>query len=155
METRNLKDLVPYDKNPRKNDDAIDHVLESLKIHGQVKPIVISAKGHPFENEVICCGHTTKQALDRFGSETAYVVVKEFKDEAEFVDYNIRDNKAAEIAEWDDSLLADLSLEFDIDLGEMGFDFEINDATEGETDPDEVPDAVGECSTIQISPHAP
>ena len=45
METRKIKDLTPYDKNPRKNKEAIDRVLESLNRHGQVKPIVLSAKG--------------------------------------------------------------------------------------------------------------
>ena len=34
--------------------------------------------------------------------------MKEFADEAQFLDYNIRDNKAGEFAEWDEQMLADL-----------------------------------------------
>jgi ParB-like chromosome segregation protein Spo0J len=94
LETRKIKDLIPYDRNPRNNKDAVDKVLESLNRHGQVKPIVLSAKGKPFEQETIVAGHTTMQALKRFGAKEAFVVVKEFADEAQFVDYNIRDNKA-------------------------------------------------------------
>lgn len=127
METRKLKDLVPYDKNPRKNDGAVDRVLESLNRHGQVKPLVLSAKGKPFEQEVICAGHTTLRALERFGAKEAFVVVKEFADEAQFVDYNIRDNKAGEFAEWDEQMLANLDAEFDIGLDEMGFEVDIED----------------------------
>lgn len=142
METRAIKDLVPYDKNPRNNKKAVDRVLESLNRHGQVKPIVLSAKGHPFEQEVICAGHTTMQALKRFGAKEAKVVVKEFVDEAQFVDYNIRDNKAGEFAEWDEALLGQLAGEFEVDLGEMGFDFEMEgQENEGLTDEDEVPEA--------------
>ena len=122
METRKIKDLIPYDRNPRNNKDAVDKVLESLNRHGQVKPIVLSAKGKPFDQEVIVAGHTTMQALKRFGAKEAFVVVKEFADEAQFVDYNIRDNKSGEFAQWDDQELANLSAEFEIDLDEMGFE---------------------------------
>jgi len=41
VETRKLEDLIPYDRNPRSNDKAVEHVLESLKKHGQVAPIII------------------------------------------------------------------------------------------------------------------
>lgn len=119
---RKLSELVPYDKNPRKNKEAVKHVLESLKRHGQKKPIVLSAKGAPFEKEVICAGHTTMEALKEFGAKEAFCVLHEFKDEAEFVDYNIRDNKTGEFALWDEVQLQDLSISMDLDLNEMGFD---------------------------------
>jgi DNA modification methylase len=141
LETRKIKDLIPYDRNPRNNKDAVDKVLESLNRHGQVKPIVLSAKGKPFEQETIVAGHTTMQALKRFGAKEAFVVVKEFADEAQFVDYNIRDNKAGEFAQWDDQELANLSAEFEIDLDEMGFeDFDIEEESAGNTDEDAVPE---------------
>jgi hypothetical protein len=136
MNKRKLKDLIPYDKNPRKNDGAVDKVLESLMRHGQVKPLVISEKGKPFENEVVCAGHTTLRALERFGAKEAFVVVKAFADEAQFVDYNIRDNKTSEFAQWDDEVLVNLATEFEVDLGEMDFDLN-NDWVsdfEGKTD---------------------
>lgn len=127
MIVRNIETLTPYDKNPRKNNKAVDKVLESLKLHGQVKPIVISEKGKPFENEVICCGHTTLEALKKFGAKEVKCVVKAFDSEKDFVDYNIRDNKTGEFAEWDETILSGLSCEFDIDLNEMGFEFEIEE----------------------------
>ena len=126
-EKRLLTDLTPYDRNPRNNKAAVDRVLESLNRHGQVKPIVVSAKGKPFEQEVIVAGHTTKLALERFGAKEAMVVVKEFADEAQFVDYNIRDNRAGEFAEWDEQMLADLDAEFDVGLEEMGFEAPIEE----------------------------
>jgi hypothetical protein len=144
VETRKIKDLVPYDRNPRKNGPAIDKVLESLNRHGQVKPIVLSAVGKPFEKEVICCGHTTMQALKKFGAKEAKVIVKEFESEAEFIDYNIRDNKSGEFAEWDEAMLAQLGAEFEIDLGEMGFEFNAEESKEGLTDEDDVPEVPAE-----------
>jgi DNA modification methylase len=141
METRKLAEITPYDRNPRKNDGAVDRVLESLNRHGQVKPIVLSAKGKPFAQETVVAGHTTLRALERFGAKEAFVVVKEFADEAQFVDYNLRDNKTSEFAEWDEQELANLSAEFDISLDEMGFeDFDIEEESEGNTDEDAVPE---------------
>jgi site-specific DNA-methyltransferase (adenine-specific) len=139
LETRYLDKITPYDRNPRKNKAAVDRVLESLNRHGQIKPIVLSAKGKPFEQETVCAGHTTLEALKRFGAKEAKVVIKEFADEAQFIDYNIRDNKSSEFAEWDEQMLADLGAEFDVDLAEMGFDFDMPEE-EGETDPDDAPE---------------
>ena len=121
IEERDIGEIMPYDRNPRKNQKAVEHVLESLRRHGQAKPLVLSAAGHPFEGEVVCCGHTTLEALKRFGAKRVGVVVKAFKDEAEFVDLNIRDNKTGEWAEWDDDELSMLAVDFDIDLDAMGF----------------------------------
>ena len=117
-----LKNIIPYDKNPRKNEKAIEKVLDSLRTHGQVAPLIVSAPGHPFEGHVICAGHTRFEALKKFGATEADCVVHEFKDEAEFVHYNIIDNKTGEYAEWDESVLAELASQFDLDLKEMEFD---------------------------------
>jgi site-specific DNA-methyltransferase (adenine-specific) len=141
MDTRKIKSLIPYDKNPRKNTKAVDEVLKSLQKHGQVKPIVLSAKGKPFTDEIICAGHTTVLALKKFGAKEVKVVVKEFDSESDFVDYNIRDNKSGEFAEWDETILAELNAEFDIELDDMGFDdLVLEEDNEGETDEDEVPE---------------
>jgi DNA modification methylase len=147
LETRLISDLIPYDRNPRDNADAVDHVLESLRLHGQVKHIVLSAVGHPFAQEIICCGHTTMQALKKFGATEAKVIVKSFDSEAEFVDYNIRDNKTSEFAKWNESELVNLCSEFELDLEGMGFDPDElcgSESKEGLTDEDDVPEVPAE-----------
>jgi DNA modification methylase len=136
-----IEDLVPFDKNPRLNDQAVDRVLESLKSNGYVSPIVVSEIGHPFENHVIAAGHTRWKALKKFGSDEVEVFVYKFESEKHFVRYNIEDNKTSEFAEWDEQELANLSAEFDISLDEMGFeDFDIEEESEGNTDEDAVPE---------------
>lgn len=47
-----IGDIIPYEKNPRKNDDAVKYVAESIKQFGFKVPIVID------KNNVIVCGHT-------------------------------------------------------------------------------------------------
>lgn len=49
---KKLKDIKPYEKNPRKNDEAVKYVAESIKQFGFKVPIVID------KNNVIVAGHT-------------------------------------------------------------------------------------------------
>ena len=136
-----IEELTPFDKNPRVNDQAVDRVLESLKFNGYISPIVVNEIGHPFDQHVIAAGHTRWKALKKFGSTDIDVYVHKFESEKHFVRFNIEDNKAGEFAEWDEQMLADLGAEFDVDLVEMGFDFEMpEEESEGLTDEDDVPE---------------
>ena len=56
-----LKDIKPYGKNPRKNDDAVPYVAESIKQFGFKVPIVID------KNNVIVAGHTRYKAAKKLG----------------------------------------------------------------------------------------
>ena len=122
IKTLKIKDLVPFDRNPRKNDAAVDRVLESLKNNGYVAPIIVSEVGAPFQQHVVCVGHTRLKALKKFGAKEVDCIVHSFESEAQFIRYNIEDNKTSEFADWNEQLLADLSAEFDIDLDGMGFE---------------------------------
>ena len=58
MELHSLKidDLIPYEKNPRNNDQAVQYVANSIKEFGFQVPIVID------KNNVIVAGHTRLKA---------------------------------------------------------------------------------------------
>ncbi len=56
IQYKKLKDIKPYEKNPRKNDDAVPYVLESIKEFGFKVPIIIDKDG------VIVAGHTRYKA---------------------------------------------------------------------------------------------
>jgi len=141
IEKRSISKIKPYEKNPRKNDGKpVQALIESIKRHKQVKPIVISAKGKPFEDEVICCGHTTVKALRKMGNKEVAVVVREFESEADFVDYMIRDNRTNEFAEWDYPMLSDIGVSHGVDLA--GMEFEIDYGSDDEELPDQETDSV-------------
>ncbi len=50
---KNIKDLKPYEKNPRLNDDAVKYVAESIRNFGFKVPIIIDK-----DNNIVC-GHKT------------------------------------------------------------------------------------------------
>ena len=116
-----LTDLIPYARNPRKNDPAVQRVAASLKEYGLVKNSIVVD-----EDMVLITGHTTMKAMQALKWATAPEVTQVFGlTEAQKKAYRIADNKLGELAAWDDELLAlefeDLKgLDFDVDL--TGFD---------------------------------
>ena len=114
---RRLEEIQPYEKNPRKNEPAIEKVAESLKEFGWQQPIVVDAQG------VIIAGHTRWSAARRLGLETAPVVVADGLSEEQVKAYRLADNRTAQFSEWDIDLLGGELLSIDdIDMSLFGFD---------------------------------
>ena len=97
---RTLEELKPYEKNPRKNDAAVDAVAASIKEFGFRQPIVID------KDNVIVCGHTRYKALKKLGwaIRVPCVMAEDLTDE-QIRAYRIADNKAADLSIWDNRLL--------------------------------------------------
>ena len=122
--TAKLEDIKPYPRNPRKNDQAVEAVAESIRQCGYVAPIVVD------EDMVILAGHTRYKALKKLGRTEAEIVIKAGLSEEQKRKYRLFDNKTNEIAEWDYKLLAE---ELDgLDFGDLDLDW-------GLTEPDEKP----------------
>jgi DNA modification methylase len=134
--------IVPYDKNPRFNDNAVDAVAASIREFGFRQPIIVDTAG------VIICGHTRFKAAKKLGLEKVPVHVAKDLSPEQIKAYRIADNKTAELAEWNYDLLpielADLQA-CNYDLGLLGFDQDelaklLNpQLSEGLTDPDDIP----------------
>lgn len=143
IETRPITEVKPYANNPRQNDDAVEAVAESIRRFGFRQPIVVDADG------VIVAGHTRFRAAQRLGLATVPVHVATDLTADEVRAYRLADNKTAELASWDTSML---SIELDalrgagIDWTLLGFDEDelakllAPAGTEGLTDPDAVPE---------------
>lgn len=118
---KRIEDIIPYENNPRKNDDAVDAVANSIKQFGFKVPIVID------QNNVIVCGHTRYKASKKLGLKTVPCVIADDLTEDQIKAFRLADNKTNELAEWDvDMLMQELS-EIDIDMSEFGF---IDDAVD-------------------------
>lgn len=131
-----LKDIKPYEKNPRKNDQSVDKVANSIKEFGFKVPIVID------KNNVIVCGHTRYKAAKKLGLSVVPCVVADDLTEEQIKAYRLADNKVGEDSEWDIDLLCDeLEGIFDIDMSDFGFDLS-DEEEETEVIEDEVPQEV-------------
>jgi ParB-like chromosome segregation protein Spo0J len=133
---KSVKDIKPYEKNPRKNKDAVDYVAESIKQFGFKVPIVID------KNDVIVCGHTRLLAAKKLKLDEVPCVVADDLTEEQIKAFRLADNKVSEFAEWDFDLLTDeLKDILDIDMGDFGFDLSFDEDTE-EIEEDEAPENV-------------
>lgn len=120
-----LKDLKPYENNPRKNDDAVKYVAESIKEFGFKVPIVID------KNNVIVAGHTRYKAAKKLKmSEVPCIIADDLTDE-QIKAFRLADNKVAEKAEWDFDLLnTELDDIIDLDMELFGFEEALQDDDE-------------------------
>ena len=134
--------LVPWERNPRINEHAVESVAESMRAFGFNAPILCD------QNLKIIAGHTRWKAAIKLGMETVPVITLEMND-AQRRAFAIADNKTAEIADWDfpelRKVLEELRSE-DLDLGTLGFsDEELRRLLpDEEIDEDEVPDVDGD-----------
>ena len=116
---KKLTEITPYEKNPRKNDDAVKYVAESIRQFGFKQPIVIDREG------VIVAGHTRLKAAKKLKLKTVPCVIADDLTEEQIKAYRLADNKVSEAAIWDDDLLKiELDDIAEIDMSDFGFDFD-------------------------------
>jgi DNA modification methylase len=139
IEHRSVDSLKPYKNNARTHSDKqVAQIAASIRKFGFVNPVLIGEGG-----EVIA-GHGRVLAAKQLGIVEVPTLLLAHLTEAERRAYRIADNKLAELAGWDESILrvefaslAELDLDFELEL--TGFDTaEIDLILDGgETEPDE------------------
>lgn len=117
----NIDEIIPYENNPRKNDDAVEAVANSIKNFGFKSPIVVDA------NKVIVNGHTRLKASKLLGLTMVPVIIASDLTEEQCRALRLADNKTAEIASWNKKLLMQELESIDweglqMDMTDFGFD---------------------------------
>jgi len=119
IEYRNLENLLPYARNPRKNDQAVERMAASIREFGFRIPILVDSAG------TIIDGHLRLKAAQNLGLESVPVIITDDLTEAQIKAFRLLANRSVAWAEWDAELLS-LELQelkaLDIDLELTGFD---------------------------------
>lgn len=103
-----IGNVKPYVNNPRKNDDAVEYVANSIREFGFQQPLVVDSEG------VLIVGHTRLKAAQKLGLIEVPVVVADGLTDEQVKAYRLADNKTGEKSWWD---YGKLELELgDIDL---------------------------------------
>lgn len=119
----NINDIKIYEKNPRKNEEAIPYVMNSIKTFGFKNPIILD------RNNVIVCGHTRLESAKKLKIEEIPCIYADDLTDEQIKAYRLADNKVSEKAEWDYGLLEEeLNGISEIDMAL--FDFERKDPTD-------------------------
>lgn len=125
-------DLIPYEKNPRRNDKAVKYVAKSIETFGFKVPLVID------RHNVVICGHTRLKAAKKLGLDVVPCIIADDLTEEQIKAFRLADNKVSEQADWDWDLLdGEMEGILNLDMGDFGFVFEeaADDATPIEDKP--------------------
>lgn len=111
--------LIPYVRNPRKNDEAVDRMVASIKEFGFKIPILVRSTGEVID------GHLRIKAARKLGMAEVPVILCDEWTEAQVKAFRLLVNRSVSWAQWDEELVAlemvDLQkLEYDLAL--TGFD---------------------------------
>ena len=135
-----VSSLTHYDRNPRKNDHVVARMADSIREFGFRVPVLIQPDGRVID------GHLRLKAAVACGMDAVPVVVVDDLDPVRVRAFRIAINRMAELADWDEDLLAQELLELDadgFDLDLAGFDEAEIDSLTGEPEPgpgdDDVP----------------
>jgi DNA modification methylase len=117
-----LARLIPYARNPRKNDAAVDRMCAAIREFGFRIPVVARSDG------TVIDGHLRLKAAQRLGLADVPVALADDLSEAQIKAFRLLANRSAAWAEWDDELLA-LELH---DLQGLGYDLALTGFDAGE-----------------------
>jgi len=143
-----VAELIPYARNPRKNDEAVDRMVASIREFGFKVPLLIRSNGD------IVDGHLRLKASQKLGMTEVPVILCDDWSEAQVKAFRLLVNRSVTWAEWDEELVA-LELEelknLDFDLQLTGFDpVEIDNFLVDESE-EQSADAVEEVPETQVS----
>jgi DNA modification methylase len=143
-----VKDLKSDHKNARRRTDrSASLIAESLKRFGAARSIVIDEDGR------ILAGNGTVEGAKKAGIDKLRIIEAEGDEliavrragltEDEKVGLALADNRSSDLSEWDNEMLRQLSEEHDLSpwFEDDELLAEVLDAEEGNTDPDDVPEA--------------
>lgn len=142
---KSIESIIPYDKNPRLNDEAVKYVAESIQQFGFKVPIIID------QDNVIVAGHTRIKAAKELGYKTVPCIVADDLTDEQIKAFRLADNKVAEKAEWDFDLLGEeLDDIMNIDMLDFGFDLALDDEDTEPVERKDLSDQVGETFEVII-----
>jgi DNA modification methylase len=121
-----INKVIPYENNPRLNDDAVEKVAESIKQFGFNQPIVLD------KNNIIIVGHTRLKAAKLLALKKVPVLYANDLTEEKIKAYRLADNKVSEFSSWDnEKLTAELldlqNYDLDFELSDFGLDLSLDD----------------------------
>ena len=119
-----LDQIIPYENNPRINDQAVPDTMESIRQCENLDPIEVD------ENMVILSGHTRLKALKKLGYKETELIQYIGLSEEKKKKYRLLANKVAEKSDWDDDKLKEELADLDLEGYDFGFSMDDEETSE-------------------------
>lgn len=114
----NIDEIIPYENNPRHNDEAVEMVAQSIKDFGFRYPILVD------KNNVIISGHTRLKASKKLGLAKVPVMIADDLTDDKVKALRLVDNRTSEVASWDFDLLQKELDAIEMDMNQYKFDYD-------------------------------
>ena len=124
VEYRSIEELKPYERNPRKNDKAVDRMVASIMEFGFAVPVLARSTGEVID------GHLRLKAAVKLGMTEVPVIPCDGWTDAQVKAFRLMVNRSVTWAEWDEMALA-LELQ---EIQEADFDLSLTGFNPGEID---------------------
>ena len=114
-----LEKLIPYEKNPRKNDSAVERMCSSIREFGFKIPCLVRGNGEVVD------GHLRLKAAHKLGISEVPVILCDEWTPAQVKAFRLMVNRSVTWANWDDELLAQELRDIEasgLDIALTGFD---------------------------------
>jgi ParB-like chromosome segregation protein Spo0J len=126
-----IERLLPYARNPRKNDEAVDRGASFIKEFGFSVPVLVQSDG------TIIDGHLRLKCAKRLGMKEIPVTVRDDMTDVQIKAFRLSVNRFSELADWDDDLLKLELMELDnlqYDISSLDFhDISISEPEQSES----------------------
>jgi ParB-like chromosome segregation protein Spo0J len=96
-----IERLVEYPRNPRKNDEAVDRMNESIREFGFKIPCLVRSDGEVVD------GHLRLKAARKLGIAEIPVILCDAWTPAQVTAFRLTADRSVTWADWDEQLLAD------------------------------------------------
>lgn len=113
-----IDDIIPYENNPRHNDEAVEMVAKSIQDFGFRYPILVD------KNNVIISGHTRLKASKKLGLAKVPVMIDDDLTDDKVKALRLVDNRTSEVASWDFDLLQKELDAIEMDMNQYKFDYD-------------------------------
>jgi DNA modification methylase len=140
--------LVPYEKNPRKNNSAVEQMCASIEEFGFKIPCLVRSDGEVVD------GHLRLKAAHKLGITEVPVILCDEWTPAQVKAFRLMVNRSVAWADWDDELLAQELKDIEesgFDLALTGFDSKEIDDLMAALDADEPAEEVPPTPAIPVS----
>lgn len=130
-------ELIPYENNPRKNDGAVNCVINSIIKFGFKIPVIVD------NNNVIVAGHTRLKAAAELGLKEIPCIIADDLTPEQINAFRLVDNQTAALSAWDyEKLEQELESIKNINMSEFDFDIQVREIAVDDAFDIKLPDAL-------------
>lgn len=119
IEMRKVSELIPYENNPRINDQAVDAVAASIKEFGFKVPVIID------KDDVVIAGHTRIKAARQLDMDEVPTIKADDLTPEQVKAFRIADNSTSSLSDWDLQKLSQEASLLDFDMERFGLSFDL------------------------------